>query len=269
MLFIAARWRRRCALLPLIWIPLLWCACSPDLFQSPDEDRDRNFQKARDATRLGDYQGAAEYYRRAVESNPRSASVHLGYASLCEGPLQQYADAVYHYQQYLRLRPDDPKADDIRRRVTNCTERLATSVPLVVRSETIARDLEAVRRENQSLRVQITNLLGHVHYWSNAVQRLAQVGDLGPLGDAPRDGLPYDDDPPRSPSDRGGRSPSLDRDGSRSPPASARSHRVQSGDTLHRISRQYGVSLDALRRANPRINERRLLPGTYVRIPGR
>src|SRR4030095_15451490 len=141
--------------------------------------------RARDAERLGDFPGAAEFYERALEKNPRSIQVHLVYASLCEGPLERYADAVYHYQRYLRLRPDDPRADDIRRRITNCTERLATTVPLVIRSETIARDLEAVRRENLSLKRQVTNLVASVHGWSNqwrsANQLLEQVQNAAAL----------------------------------------------------------------------------------------
>jgi tetratricopeptide (TPR) repeat protein len=268
MLFIAARWRDWPTLLLLV-LAAVFCGCSPDAFLSADEDRDRNFQKARDAVRLGDFDGAAEYYERALERNPRSAVVHLSYASLCEGPLNRYAAAVYHYQRYLRLRPDDPRAEDIRRRVTNCTQRLATMVPLVIRSETIARDLEAVRRENQMLRAQVTSLLTQVGYWSNEVRRVALIADraadqpLSPHRDEDLFGNPPDrsaaQDPP-------GSVRSLEA-GSRS--RAARTHRIVAGDTLHRISRQYGVTVQGLREANPGINERRLLPGKYLRIPER
>lgn len=273
MLFIAA-WRRGhlAPLLPLLLtiFCIVGSGCSPDAFFPEDEERDRDFQRARDAERLGDFEGAAEFYERALERNPRSAIVHLGYASLCEVSLQRYAYAVYHYQRYLRLRPDDPRADDIRRRVTNCTERLATTVPLVIRSETIARDLEAVRRENQALKVQVATLMSSTAYWSNEVARLTMSGGNAPTGrrDPVTSGGTSSGDTDRTSSARGDYSPRDTHPSTSSGGTSvARTHRIRAGDTLHRISRQYGVSLQALRQANPGLNERRLLPGTVVRIP--
>lgn len=257
--------------------------CSPDVFLVTDEDRERNYQRARDAERLGDFEGAAEYYERAVEKNPRSANVHLGYASLCGGPLRRYADAVYHYERYLRLRPDDPRADDIRRRITNCTERLATSVPLVIRSETIARDLEAVRRENLALRSQVTNLAALAARWSNEWRRLslAVPSTVTPAGTPGAAG-------PINPGDRAGgggigtgsttspaelRGSSTAGTGGRTNAAAgsamARTHRVQSGETMRGIARRYGVSVEALQRANRGIDPRRMKVGTLLRIPGR
>jgi tetratricopeptide (TPR) repeat protein len=262
MVSIAAGRRGWSALVPLLLLCLapLWNGCSPEAFVSPDEDRD--YQRARDAERLGDFEAAAEYYERALERNPRAAMIHLGYAALCEGPLRRYAAAVYHYQRYLRLRPDDHRADDIRRRVTNCTERLATQVPLVVRSETIARDLEAVRRENQNLRTQVSNLTSTANFWSNEVRRLRISGNRSSEAEfasqsTSRSGGSRSSRPDPTPADP-------------TPVAtltSGRTHRVEKGETLIRIARRHGVSLDALRRANPRVNERRLLPGTLLRIP--
>lgn len=54
------------------------------------------------------------------------------------------------------------------------------------------------------------------------------------------------------------------------PPAdrvTLREHTVVRGDTLFGIARQYGVSLDALRAANPRIDPRRMQIGTVLVIP--
>jgi tetratricopeptide (TPR) repeat protein len=259
------------ALVPLLLLCFapLWGGCSPETFVSPDEDRD--FQRARDAERLRDYQGAAEYYERALERNPRAAVIHLAYAALCEGQLRRYAQAVYHYQRYLRLRPDDLRADDIRRRVTNCTERLATSVPLVVRSEIIARDLEAVRRENQNLLARISNLASVANHWSNEVRRLNMASqDAGESGSQSRSRRASDG--PLA-AKREGDGDSADRFprstlGGFNAAGSARTHRVERGETLIRIARQHGVSVEALRQANPRVHERRLLPGTVLRIPG-
>lgn len=169
-----AAWRWCCRPLSLVFLLLstwLWSGCSPDAFLVSEEDRDRNFRKALDAERAGDFEGAAEFYERAIEKNPRSAVANFNYAALCESRLKRYPDAVHYYQRYLKIRPEDPKAEDIRRRITSCTERIASSVPLLIRSETIARDLEAMRNENTTLRGQITNLVGQVSQWSNEWRR--------------------------------------------------------------------------------------------------
>ncbi len=278
----------------------LWGGCSPEDFLASDEDRERNYQRARDAERLGDYEAASEYYERALEKNSRAPSVHLGYAALCESQLRRYPDAVYHYQRYLRLRPEDPKADDIRRRITNCTERLATSVPLVIRSETIARDLGLVRAENISLHGQITNLVAVVLQQTNEIRSLngalaqlqsqyqaqaqslaqaqvqlqaalaaASAGGPGPSGANGGAGQlavrPYSPPKPLIPG------PAVGPQGTRppEPPAAVRTHRVQSGETLDRIARRYGIPVKSLQLANPRVDARHIRSGTELKIPAR
>jgi LysM repeat protein len=292
MSFDAAPWLGRCALLLLMLVGLLGGGCSPDAFLTPDEDRERNFQRAREAERLGDYEGAADFYERAIEKNPRSAAVHLGYASLCEGPLRRHADAVYHYQQYLKLRagdPKDPKAVTIRQRITNCTEQLAMSVPLVIRSETIARDLAAVRGENLVLRGQVTQLQSSVAHWSNEWSRtslmlqqarVAGVAGGGVTGGGTASPGRATASAERSKSLRGnavtqGRPVTLpDRSarpvaGGARPVSSYRTHRVGPGETMEGVARRYGTTSAALKSANPKVRPRSMPVGTILRIPDR
>lgn len=263
--------------------------CSPDAFLVADEDRDRNLQRARDAERLGDFAMAAEHYERALDKNPGTPAVHLGYAKLSEARLKRYADAVYHYQRYLRLRPQDPKADDIRHRITNCTERLATTVPLIIRSETIARDLESVRSENQVLRSQLTNLLATTAYWSNEVRRLTPLPSLpsASLGGATGatnppsgagSGVSSGSSRSQPAGSRYGASatarsvtplPPAPRPSTAAPPGTFRYHRVVAGETMESIARRYGITGATLQRANPRVDPRRMKAGTDLRIPVR
>jgi D-alanyl-D-alanine carboxypeptidase/D-alanyl-D-alanine-endopeptidase (penicillin-binding protein 4) len=49
--------------------------------------------------------------------------------------------------------------------------------------------------------------------------------------------------------------------------ASTRQHTIRSGDTLDAIAKRYGVTVRALRAANPGLDPRRLIPGKRVRIP--
>ncbi|MBX6364520.1 MAG: LysM peptidoglycan-binding domain-containing protein [Gemmatimonadetes bacterium] len=46
-----------------------------------------------------------------------------------------------------------------------------------------------------------------------------------------------------------------------------RSYTVRPGDTLSEIADRFGVSLSALRRANPGLDARRIRPGKVLRIP--
>ncbi|KKM09319.1 hypothetical protein SY88_19315 [Clostridiales bacterium PH28_bin88] len=55
--------------------------------------------------------------------------------------------------------------------------------------------------------------------------------------------------------------------GEKHPAPGARKHVVRSGDTLWRLSRQYGLSLDELLRANPGVDPLRLMPGQELVIP--
>lgn len=273
-----------------MFVAALGGGCSPDAFLVADDDRERNFQRARESERLGDYEGAAEFYERAIEKNPRSAAVHLGYASLCEGSLRRHADAVYHYQRYLKLRDGDPKdakAESIRRRITNCTEQLATSVPLVIRSETIARDLAAVRGENRILRSQVTNLVAGLSHWSNEWSRASlqlqqalasggvgapEVGSARGTGGSTSPGTVERSASGRSPTGVG-RSVRGTTPGFRGIPSrgavSFRTHRVGPGETLEGVARRYGIPSSSLMRANPSVRPRTMPVGTILRIPDR
>ncbi len=51
------------------------------------------------------------------------------------------------------------------------------------------------------------------------------------------------------------------------PPAAGARHTIAAGDNLYRLSRKYGVSVDAIMRANPGIDPRALKIGQSVKIP--
>ncbi len=54
---------------------------------------------------------------------------------------------------------------------------------------------------------------------------------------------------------------------SRSPAGAARRYRIQEGDTLFSLSRRFGVSIEALQRANNLSDPDRLIAGTEIAIP--
>jgi membrane-bound lytic murein transglycosylase D len=52
-----------------------------------------------------------------------------------------------------------------------------------------------------------------------------------------------------------------------SAPTSARSHRIEWGDTWYAIAQQYGVTAAALQAANPEVDPSRLRSGEVLRVP--
>ncbi|GAB4213167.1 MAG: hypothetical protein OHK0012_08780 [Synechococcales cyanobacterium] len=52
------------------------------------------------------------------------------------------------------------------------------------------------------------------------------------------------------------------------PPQRQTTHRIAPGETLAMVARRYGVSLDQVQRANPRVDSRRLRVGQPIVIPG-
>ena len=44
-------------------------------------------------------------------------------------------------------------------------------------------------------------------------------------------------------------------------------HTIQPGDTFEGIAKKYGLTVRALRAANPGLEPRRLIPGKTIRLP--
>jgi tetratricopeptide (TPR) repeat protein len=147
-----------------------------------DEEKDPNFLSGRSKVNSMDYSGAMESFGRALESNPRSASAHKELGWLHYQKFNDYAAAIYHIQQLLRLRPKDPQAEFIRKNIDACKQELARSVFLDPVNEKTRKAFENLSAENLRLKTENTNLLGQV-VWLR--QQLADRPSPQPA-DAPR-----------------------------------------------------------------------------------
>lgn len=93
---------------------------------------------------------ARAFYRRLLAGHPRAAEVHLRLATLCDESLELPVEALYHYDEYLRLTPEGvpgrASAADYRR----------------IAAERFRRDgsaeLERLQQENRMLREQVSVL---------------------------------------------------------------------------------------------------------------
>ena len=242
----------------LLLLGLALTGCRPGAGGASDEQKDPYYLAGKNRLQEIDYPGAIEMFEKALDVNPRSASAHFELGVLYEQRQGDYAAALYHYQKAVNLRADLLSADLARQRIQECKRELAKSVVQPISMENMQRELDTLRAENQSLKLQL-----------QAAQNGS--GGRGPLvvnsgsstaNPAPRSGSsgsPAHLDPPVTP-----RPETPVRS---NPPPVSRTHSIASGDTPASIARKYGVKLSALENANPTMDARRLRPGQSLVIP--
>ena len=130
---------------------------------SSNPEREANYQRARELYAAQDFQGAAEFYKKALSVNPEFAAAHLELGQLCEDKLGDPITAIYHYREFLELRPDSNQRqlveDFIERAKLSLTAKLSQS-PLVDPGELtqLQNEKAALLQENASLRTRIADL---------------------------------------------------------------------------------------------------------------
>ena len=243
MIFQAAR----CLILILI---LGLSGCEPGSESGSDEQKDPRFLSGRNRAANLDYKGAIEEFEKALEANPRSASAHFELGLLNEKETRNYAAAIYHFEQHLRLRPDSGYADRAKDRIRSCKMDLVKNEILAPVNQGMQRDLERLTAENLLLKRQLEALQMQLTT-RNAVQANTTSNPAPP-------------EPALNPGARSGDTPSRP-----ASPATARSrlHTVQSGETFTSIADKYNVKLAAFMAANPRVEPRRMKVGQTLNIP--
>jgi len=122
------------------------------------------------------------------------------------------------------------------------------------------RDMEKLVEENKRLREEVEKLRAYVTWLQN------RTNQAGAGSAAPR----VVHAPVSNQSATPGAAPSNPTNLSRppvTPAATARTHIVKAGENPNVIARKYGVKVDALMAANPRLDARRLKPGQALTIP--
>ncbi len=224
-----------------------------------DEEKEPHFLAGKRCISTMDYKGAIDSFQKALELNPRSGSAHLELGCLFEQKEPDPAAAIYHYEQFLRLRPTADNVELIKQRITNCKQELARTVSLGPVTEKVQRDLEQLAEEKQRLLDENKRLRDELDKWRAQAARpqpaantqpeaaLARSGAAGTTAATPTQPASARLQPPPAPT--------------------ARTHTVKPGDTPILIARKYGVKLEALLAANPRVEPRRLHVGQELTIP--
>jgi tetratricopeptide (TPR) repeat protein len=263
----------RCALV------LLLCAvvngCMPGGQGQLEEEKEPHFIEGKRALTTMDYKGAVDEFEKAVEANPRNASAHLELGLLYERQDLEPdpAAAIYHYQQYLKLRTNSDKTEAVQGRIMNCKQDLAKAVLPLPSSPSVQHDLEQLILTNKQLRAEVEQWRA----WYAAQQTNRQAQAANPViqsaqantqsVQAVETHMPQTARSNSLPIAQAG-SPRGPQHGTTYSPNNVRTtYVVQSRDTLASISRKFNVKLPSLTAANPGIDPKRIHPGQTVNIP--
>jgi LysM repeat protein len=238
--------------------------CLPSGQGSTEEEKEPHFLAGRNCISSMDYKGAIEEFEKALEANPHSAAAHRQLGILYEEREPDPAAAIYHYEQFLELRPNAENADVIRQHINNCKQDLAKTVlPLTV-SPAAQHEFEQLAEENKQLREELDKWRAYAARLQAATNVISQAAPGIVVAERPVPASPATFSP------AGGQLASVQpAHPEASVPGSTgmRTYVVKSGDSLYGIARRTGVKLDALKAANPGLEPLRMRVGQTINIP--
>jgi LysM repeat protein len=289
----------------LLLVTIAGCIFDPS--GSYDEQKEPHYLTGKSRVAAYDYPGAAQAFQRALEANPKSGSAHLELGLLLSDKetVLDYAAAIFHLQNYLRLQTNAHNADMIRERIAVCKQGLAREVPLGPVTQQVQREIMKLTSENARLTNEVAVLRQQLDqmrlYFAQRAAVPTNPPPEQPISLPP--GLGANRQPQPAPSSPGvtqgpGRAPvgqattnrpagNLTGPAARivptnavaqptapgqakraTPPAAQRTYTVRSGDTPSAIAKRFGVKLSELLAANPGLNPNRMRPNQSLNIPG-
>lgn len=240
----------------LLILSIILSGCLPGGNDELDEQRDPNFLAGKAYLNTLNYRAAAEAFEKALESNPRSASAHFELGLLYEQKLEEEnskAIAIYHFDKFLKLRPNSEHAQIVKQKILACKREIAKPFTIEPGSQQYLREYERLKAENIQLKSQLE--LWHAYY-SNLMAR-GQAVVANPSQHTETRNIAVGSSPTQIPQ----------------PPSAQQSqqqylkHTVQAGDTMAGIAKKYGVSLNSLLSANPGVDPRRIKIGQAINVP--
>lgn len=241
------------------------CGCFSSGSSRADEEKESHFQQGRARVNGMDYSGAIEAFEKTLEVNPQHAQAHFELGWLYADKQPEPAAAIYHYEQYLKLRPSAENAETIRQHVFRLKQDLAKAVLPLPSTPGVQRQLEQLMEENRRLNEEVKK-------WR---EYYASHGLSSPPTNPPPEDSPLTTRTPQTyaTGSTGTATPNLQTAGNRPgintgiSAAAARTHRVAAGETPSSIARKYNVKLETLLAVNPGLDPRRMQVGQTLKVP--
>jgi LysM repeat protein len=229
-----------------------FCGCGPIAEDGTDETKNPHYQVGKSRLISRDYAGAAEAFKKALEANPQSAAAHYELGLLYYQNLSDYAAAIYHFREYLKLRPEASQRENLNQFIVVCKQELARDVSLALVNQQVQRQLDVLARENLQLQQQVATLKQQLLLSTNRPLETSMVASsLSPGRVTTNTTSPRQPAPAPVPA----------------PSSKVRAHTIKAGDTPASLARQYGVKLSALLAANRGLDPKKLKVGQVVNIP--
>jgi LysM repeat protein len=243
-------------------------ACTLTGESQVDEEKEPHFLDGKERVNSLDYAGAIDSFEKALQVNPRSASAHFELACLCDQREADPAAAIYHYNHYLKLRPNGEDAERARNRITACKQELARAVSLGPVTQNLQRDFEQLTEQNKRLMEDNKTLRDELERWKAAAagRQPEPASQAAALANTPRVTQVASASTPAAGSNTDA-SNGLRTARSNAVLAGMKTHTVRARETPAAIARKYGIRVDALMSANPRLDARRMQIGQTLAIP--
>jgi phage tail protein X len=270
---------------------LLFCGgCGGDTGPMAPEVDEPLYRQALQRKREGNTQEAlADYLRVIVKRSDQAPESHLEAGLIYLLYSQDPIAAIYHFNKYLELEPNSPRAADIHGLIDTAKRNFAKTLPLATPAmegaaghTDLLDQVNHLQRENDELKAQLVSARGEVgpflggHTAADADSAPAPVAVTAPPEETARISPVAEAPPPPSPAPA-----PVTVAAPRSRPAAApaktgagRAYTVQAHDTLYAIAKKvYGTAtkarVEAIREANRGVITAAggLKPGMQLRMP--
>lgn len=237
----------------LLFVLTTICGCKPGTVEVVSETDEKQYQLAKDYQSQGRAADALRAFQRVIEARRNAPESHLEAGEIYLKAMSDPISAIYHFKQYLLLKPNSPRAREVGQRIETAQKKFLQQLP-------------AQPYEGELDRMDMMELVNSLEKENNRFKR-ELVATQQQLQDL-KNRLNDPDFATETQPQRQDRTATIAPDPSSVP----RSYTVQSGDSLSSISRiMYGTPsrwIDIYQANRDRLSsENALRVGQELRIP--